>query len=133
MDQVERRCFLNPLYSLDLAWGTPYACDRMTELSSSFGGYHDVISSCVAQTGTDRERDFPSWMWRLLQLHESRAFPGEACRRQELILAGREWWQGSRSKMGTRPFAHRTERFGSHRSGRRHLVAPRLRFYDEYS
>jgi len=72
----------------------------MTERSSSFGGYHDVISSCVSQIRTDRERDRRSRVWRLLSLDEPYAFPSEACRRKKLILADAEWNQSSPVRWG---------------------------------
>src|ERR1700716_1377115 len=104
MNQAKQRHFRNPLYSLDLASGTPYALLRMRAQSSSFGGYHDVISSCVSQTGTGRERDRSSCLRGLHELDESRSFSGEAGCGQKLILARGEWRQSSRNKMGTRTF-----------------------------
>src|ERR1700674_1265044 len=90
MDQGRVSLFLNLLYSLGLDRGTPYASFRMTELSSSFGGYHDVNSSCVSKIGTDRDRTRRCCVWRFLPRDESHAFSSEACRRQKLILDGRE-------------------------------------------
>ena len=117
-----------------LARGMAYATQHLEGRNSLSKGCYDVLTY-PSRYHRDCECGGGSRLWRLQPANQSSFI--QVCSTDadctHLIYDAVEQHQGSRSSMGTSAFTRRTERFSSHRSRRRHLIAPGLRLHDGYS
>jgi hypothetical protein len=114
-----------PLSRKELAWGTAYAKHHLEGRNSLFGGFDNVYSN--SRSHPDCERADRSRLWRLQPPDQSsfiqcRTSSADA-KNSILIRDADERHQGSRGEMGTSTLARRADRFSSHRSGRRYVLA----------
>src|ERR1700681_1319659 len=120
-----------------LAWGTAYATQHLEGRNSLFEGLDNVYLTCPSRFHPDRERADRSLLRRLQPLDRSSSFQRRAssadAENSILVRNAYDRRKGSRGEMGASTLAPRAERFGTHRSGRRHVVAFRVRLHDEHS